>query len=83
MYLRVGFSFCQLLTTEVCEHPDFMVCFILVVKVSAGVWLSSHMLSISFSVCFFCSFFFCACCYISTVVTSSLYGGILENGAPA
>lgn len=56
------------------NHPDFMACFILAVKVSAGVWRSSHMLSISFVGFFF--LFFLACCYISTVIALSLYGGI-------
>lgn len=46
------------------NHPHFMVCFIFVVKVSAGVWRPSHMLSISF----WCVLFF-ACCYNSTVIT--------------
>lgn len=39
--LTVGFSLCQLLTGEVFEK-NFIACFILVVKVSAGVWRFPH-----------------------------------------
>lgn len=63
-----------------------MKCFILVVKVSAGVWRRSHMLSISFQrvLFYFISlfFFFCTLLHLNCHCCESLWWH-LENSTPA
>lgn len=61
--------------------PDFMACFILDVKVSAGVWLSSHMLPISFSACALSSSFHAAASQAALLEVFVV--ALSKNGTPA